>query len=405
MLAALADGTSRVRGFLASEDCLATLETLRHLAVPWQLEELAGSLVVQGTGLKGLHEPDDVLDCKNSGTTMRLVAGILAGQPFTSILSGDESLRGRPMDRIITPLRSMGAQITGRAGDTLPPIVIRGGELHGLHYTLPVASAQVKSAVLLAGLFAEGDTTVEEPAPTRDHTERMLRAMGADVRREGPAVRISPPERLSPLDLRVPGDFSSAAFWIVAASAHPDAEILLTGVGTNPTRTGLLDVMATMGSSIELLEPRMIGEEPVADIRVRSAQLEGCTISGELSLRSMDELPVLAVAAASAKGTTVVRDASELRVKESDRIASLAPQLRAFGVKIEETPDGFIIEGGHALRGAHVSGGGDHRITMALATAGLLADGESNVEDTGEVAISYPAFWHDLQQIGGHGNQ
>jgi 3-phosphoshikimate 1-carboxyvinyltransferase len=264
---------------------------------------------------------------------------------------------------------------------------------------MPVASAQVKSAVLLAGLFAEGQTSVEEPAPTRDHTERLLRAMGADIRREGPGVRLTPPATLAPLEIDVPGDLSAAAFWIVAAAAHPDAELVLPGVGVNPTRTGLLDALAMMGADVDVGEERRAGEEPVADITVRSSRLRGIEVAGELTLRLMDEAPALAVAAAFAEGRTVVRDAEELRVKESDRIAAITSKLAKLGVAVEERPDGFVIEGGRRPSGANVSGGGDHRLTMALAVAGLLADGETVVEDETSVAVSYPGFWRDLERV------
>jgi len=379
------------------------LRDVFKLGVEWQLtDEEPGSatLEIRGAGLRGLQEPADVLDCRDSGTTMRILAGILAGQPFTSVLTGDASLRGRPMDRVIAPLRQMGAQLMGRQNDRLPPLTVRGGALHGIHYRLPVASAQVKSAILLAGLYAEGETVVEEPGPSRDHTERMLLAMGADVRREGPAVSLRPLEALAPIDIEVPGDISSAAFWIVAAAAHPDAELILPNVGINPTRTGLLDALAMMGASLDVGEERMVGEEPVADLVVHSSRLRGIEASGELVLRMMDELPVFAVAAAFADGETVVRDAAELRVKESDRIATLARELGKLGVDIEERADGFAIRGGRKLRGAPVSGSGDHRLTMALAVAGLLADGETTIADGESVTVSYPGFWEDIQQIG-----
>ena len=404
ILGALASGPSTIRRFLAADDCRATLECLRALGVEWQLEEEApgvATLKLTGLGLRGLREPADVLDAGNSGTTMRLLSGVLAGQSFTSLLTGDDSLRSRPVDRVIEPLRLMGARLFARDGDRRPPLAIQGGSLRGIHYRMPVASAQVKSAVLLAGLFAEGETIVEEPAPTRDHTERLLRAMGADLRREGPGVRLAPPPSLSPVDLEVPGDLSAAAFWLVAAAVHPEAEIVLPKVGVNPTRTGLLDALSMMGATVDLAEERMVGEEPVADITIRSSRLRGVEVGGELALRMIDELPALAVAAAFAEGRTVVRDAGELRVKESDRIASLVRELRRLGVTIDERPDGFVIEGGQALRGAGVSGGGDHRLSMALAVAGLLADGETVVEDAEAVAVSYPGFWGDLEQASG----
>lgn len=404
LLGALASGVTTARRFLSSEDCRATLDCLRALGVEWRLEEEApgiATLEIAGGGLRALHEPADVLDAGNSGTTLRLLAGILAGQPFTSVLTGDASLRSRPVDRVVEPLRLMGAKLFARDGDRRPPLAIQGGPLRGIQYRLPVASAQVKSAILLAGLFAEGDTVVEELAVTRDHTERLLRAMGADLRREGPGLRLEPPSSLSPVDVEIPGDLSAAAFWLVAAAAHPDAEIVLPKVGVNPTRAGLLDALSMMGATIDVGEQRMVGEEPVADIRVSSSQLAGVEIGGELVLRLMDEAPALAVAAAFAEGRTVVRDAGELRVKETDRIAAIASQLRRLGVAVEEQPDGFVVEGGRGLTGASVSGHGDHRMTMALAVAALLADGETTVDDPDSVAVSYPGFWRDVEQVAG----
>lgn len=412
MLGALAEGTTHIRRFLASDDCLATLDALRALGVECRFEEQTPGIAtveVDGAGLHGLTEPANVIDVRNSGTTGRLLSGILAGQPFHSIINGDHMLRERPFGRIITPLREMGARLSGRAGDKLLPLAIDGGALHGIHYRLPVASAQVKSAVLLAGLFAEGETVVEEPLATRDHTERLLRTMGADLEREGPGIKLRPPERLAPLDLEVPGDISTAAFWIVAAVAHPDAEIDLPKVCVNPTRTGLLDILSEMGAHIDIGEERMAGEEPVADIHVRSSQLHGIEIGGELVLRAMDEMPALAVAAACAEGRTVVKDAAELRVKESDRISALTSQLKKLGVAIEEQPDGFTIEGGQQstgeggqrLTGASVTGAGDHRLTMSLAVTGLLASGETTIEDEASVAISYPGFWEELDKLAG----
>ena len=412
LLGALGSGTTTARRFLSADDCLATLACLRALGVEWQLDDEApgvATLQIQGVGLRGLREPAEVLDAQNSGTTLRLLAGVLAGQPFTSFLTGDASLCARPVDRIVEPLRLMGAELLARDGDRRPPLAIRGGSLRGVRYRLPVASAQVKSAVLLAGLFAQGETVVEEPLPTRDHTERLLRAMGVDIQREGPGsdgppasggIRLAPPSSLSPVEVEVPGDVSTAAFWLVAAAAHPEAEIVLTKVGVNPTRTGILDALAMMGANIDVGEQRMAGEEPVADITVRSAHLHGVELGGELIPRLIDELPALAVAAACAEGRTVVRDAAELRVKESDRIAALACELGKLGVRIEERPDGFVVEGGQQLRGARVTGGGDHRLTMALAVAGLLAEGETTIEDDAAVAVSYPGFWQDLDLIG-----
>jgi 3-phosphoshikimate 1-carboxyvinyltransferase len=404
LLGALAGGTSRARNFLAGEDCLSTLACLSGLGIESRIDETGpgvATVEIDGKGLSGLREAEDVLDAGNSGTTMRLLAGVLAGPPFLSVITGDESLRARPMDRVIAPLLEMGAHLMGRDGDRLPPLVIRGGRLRGMEYKLPVASAQVKSAVLLAGLYADGETTIEEPEMTRDHTERMLRAMGVDVRREGPAVRLAPAGKLETLDIDIPGDFSAAAFWLVAAAAHPDAEVVLPRVGLNPTRSGLLDALRAMGAEVDIGEERMAGEEPVADIAVRSSRLDAIDVSGELALRMMDELPAFAVAACAAEGRSVVRDAQELRVKETDRIATLVGELRKLGAEIVERPDGFEIEGRFPLRGAAVSGFGDHRLAMALAVAGVMADGETRVADGESVAVSYPGFWQDLERLAG----
>lgn len=397
MLGALAEGRSVARGFLSSDDTEATLRCLRALGVQWTLED--DVLTVEGVGLGGLREPDDVLDCGNSGTTMRVLAGVLAGQPFLSVLTGDASLRSRPMERVAAPLRSMGATVMTR-GNGLAPLVILGGALRPIRYRLPVASAQVKSAALLAGLFAEGVTVVEEPAPSRDHTERMLAAMGADVRREGNVISVSGMSGgLAPLDLTVPADVSAAAFWMVAAACAPDAEVRLPAVGVNPTRTGIIEALQAMGACVEVGEERLVGGEPVADVVVRSSELHGATFGGDLIPRLQDEAPALAVAAVFARGRTELRDAAELRVKESDRISALAAGLRAMGAHIEELPDGFVIEGTGRLRGATVDSRGDHRLAMAFAIAGLLAEGETEIDGAECVAVSYPRFWEDIDRL------
>ncbi len=401
LLNAVASGPAVVENFLRAEDCLATLECLRALGVPWSLEgNGAGRLRIEGVGRGGLREGEDVLDARNSGTTMRLLSGLLAGQPFLSILSGDSSLRSRPMDRIVEPLRAMGAQVWARGGDSFPPIAIRGGGLRGLRYRLPVASAQVKSAVLLAGLHADGETAVEEPVATRDHTERMLRAMGACIEREGDVVRLLPQRaELEPLSLRVPGDISAAAFWMVAAAVHPDAEVHLPGVGVNFTRSGIVDVLRAMGADLEIGEEREQGGEPVADIVVRSSHLSPVTVEGGMLPRLIDEVPAVAVAAALTPGRTIIRGAGELRVKESDRIASTADGLRCLGGRVEELPDGLAIDGVEELEGGRCQSHGDHRLAMALAVTGLLARGETIVEDAGATAVSYPDFWQDLRRL------
>ncbi len=396
MLNALASGEAAVHNFLPGDDCMSTLAVLRQLGADWSLD--GATLRVRGAGLRGLREADGVLDCGNSGTTMRLMCGVLAGYDVHSVLTGDASLRTRPMARVAEPLRQMGARIDGRDGGRLAPVSVRGGALRGIRYAMPVASAQVKSAVLLAGLYAEGETIVEEPAPARDHTERMLAAMGAHVRREGAAVSIRPAAALSPLSMRVPNDISAAAFWIVAGLAHPDAEITLTGVGINPTRTGLIDALRAMGGDISTGEERTVGGEPVADIVVRSSRLEGVVVAGDTVARMIDEAPALAVAAARAAGTTEVRDAGELRVKESDRIATTASQLQALGVRVEERDNGMAIEGG-AIGGGAVRSFGDHRLAMALAVAALCGTGDVRIDGAEAVSVSYPAFWDDLERL------
>jgi 3-phosphoshikimate 1-carboxyvinyltransferase len=400
---ALASGAARVENFLVGEDTRATLDCLRALGVEWSLDvggSLGAVLRVHGVGRGGLRESEDVLDARNSGTSMRLLAGVLAAQPFFSVLTGDGSLRTRPMGRVVAPLREMGAQVWGRGDGAYPPLAVRGGELTGISYRMPVASAQVKSALLLAGLYARGETAVEEPAPTRDHTERMLRAMGARLSQERGLVRIEPLEgELAPLDLRVPGDISAAAFWMVAAALHPDAELHLPGVGVNPTRSGIIEVLRAMGADLEVAEEREQGGEPVADITVRSSRLGPAEVSGDLVPRLIDEVPVLAVAAALTPGRTVIRDAAELRVKESDRIATTCGELRRLGARVEELPDGLVIEGVQSLSGAPCQSHGDHRLAMALGVAGLLAHGETVIEGAEAAEVSYPAFWQDLERL------
>ena len=398
---ALARGDARVEGFLDAADTRSTAACVRALGVRID-EPQPGVLIVRGHGRSALAEPDDVLDCGNSGTTMRLLAGMLAGLPMLAVLSGDDSLRQRPMARIVRPLTALGADVSGRADGTLPPLVVRGGPLRGgTTVETPVASAQVKSALLLAGLAADGPTTVVEPSRSRDHTERMLGAMGAGIEVEGATVTITPPAGdLSAIDVTVPGDISTAAPWLVAATLHPDAELLLTGVGVNPTRTGLIDVLRAMGADIESLEQRTSGGEPVADLRVRSAALHGVEVSGELVPRAIDELPLVALAGALAEGETVIREAQELRVKESDRVATTAAMLRAFGVEIAERRDGMVVQGGARLRAGAVGSSGDHRLAMLAAVAGLLAEGETVVGGAEAVQVSYPDFWRTLARLG-----
>jgi len=399
ILNAIAQGEAAVDNFQTGADCLTTIRCLRALGI--RIESPApGALRVQGAGRSGLREASAILNAANSGTTLRLLAGLLAAQSFFSVLTGDASLRSRPMGRIVEPLRAMGARIQGRAGGTRPPLAIEGGRLRGVRHRLPVASAQVKSALTLAGLYAEGETVLEEPAPSRDHTERMLRAMGAAIVVGKGGLRVSPlTGDLAPLSLRVPGDISAAAFWMVAAAAHPDAELRLTGVGVNPSRSGIVDALRAMGARIAVEEEQTWGCEPVADIVVHSSHLRGTVIEGALIPRLIDEVPALAVAACLAEGETVVRDAGELRVKESDRIRATAGELRRLGARIQELPDGMVIHGVGSLRGAACGSHGDHRLAMALAVAGLLAAGETTVRGAEAVAISYSSFWNDLDRV------
>ena len=400
MFAALAEGESRIQHFLNGADCLATVNIMRALGI--QIEQPSPTeLVVHGRGIDGLQEPGGVLDCDNSGTTMRLLTGLLAGQSFTSFLSGTAQIRRRPMGRIVRPLRGMGAQIIGRQGGDFAPLGIAPTKLRGVEYDLPVASAQVKSCVLLAGLYAKGLTVVREPGPTRDHTERMLKAMGAPVESYGNTISSERPRQpLSPLDLTVPGDASSAAFLLVAASIVPNSRVTLRSVGVNRTRIGLIDALVEMGANIHLTNEREQGGEPVADIEVQTGELRGAEFGGREMVTMIDELPVLAVAATQASGRTVVRDAGELRVKETDRIATTVSELRKMGAQIEPTPDGFIVNGPSPLRGAPVESHGDHRLAMAMTIAGLVARGTTVVHGAEVTADSFPGFEVTLQALG-----
>ena len=390
MLNAIADGEARVRGLSGGADVASTAACLRALGAEVEDGRVAGR------GLDGLREPAGPLDCGNSGTTMRLLAGLLAGRPFPVTLVGDESLSRRPMDRVAAPLRLMGA--VAEAG---PLRVGGGGPLRGVTYESPVASAQVKSAVLLAGLSAEGTTCVVEPVATRDHTERMLEAMGAPVQRNGRSVAVSGPvPALRPLDVTVPGDLSAAAFWLVAAGLHGAARVLLPGVGVNPTRTALLDLLERAGVRVARLRPRLQGAEPVADLEVGTAAAgRSFFVDGDGAAELIDELPVLAVAAALLPGTSRISGAAELRVKESDRVAAMAAGLGRMGADVTELPDGWEIRGPRRLEGARVASAGDHRVAMALAVAGLLADGETEIEDAECVDVSYPGFWDALEAL------
>jgi 3-phosphoshikimate 1-carboxyvinyltransferase len=397
LLSALADGTGHVSGFLPSGDCLATLTCLRALGVEVETHD-ATTLTVHGRGLRGLQAPTAPLNCVRSGTTMRFLAGLLAGQPFKSTLTGDEQLLRRPMRRVVDPLRRMGAEI--ETTDEHAPLTIRGRRLRGREHTLPVASAQVKSALLLAGLYADGPTIVHQPGPARDHTERMLAAMETAIETTGLTVTLVPSPSLFPLSLNIPGDISSAAFPLVAAALVPGSGITVEAVGINPTRTGLLDVLRTMGAEIAWHNEREQGNEPVADVTVRASDLRGVEVNGHTVVRMIDEFPVLAVAATQARGTTVVRDAAELRVKETDRIAATVAELRKLDASIEPLPDGFIVEGPTALCGATVDSHGDHRLAMALTVAGLIAEGKTIIENAGCIPDSFPGFVESMRKIG-----
>ncbi|NPV52099.1 MAG: 3-phosphoshikimate 1-carboxyvinyltransferase [Firmicutes bacterium] len=446
ILAAIARGQSIIRNYAPGADCQSTLSCLRALGVA--IDQVSdGTFAITGCGLDGFKEPEDVLDCGNSGTTMRLLAGILAGQGFSSILTGDSSLRKRPMARVVDPLRHMGASIVGRQGGRFAPLAIRGGSLIGMSHTIPVASAQVKSALLLAGLWASGETWVEEPGLSRDHTERLLEAFGGEVlRSEGDEgdnegdnagrIRASCDTNmvgvrggmvLSGREFIVPGDISSAAFFIVGACLVPGSHLVLRDVGINPTRTGILDVLQDMGAEISVMPrsgsgapgagvidqpelelkpepepgagPAAGSYEPAGDIEVRYSGLCATEIRGDIMPRLIDEIPIIAVAATQAEGTTIIRDAAELRVKESDRLKGLAAGLRAMGANVEELPDGLVIPGPARLRGARVQSLGDHRLAMAFSIAGLIADGITTVEDAACVSISFPGFYDILRDL------
>lgn len=394
MFGAIADGTSRVSGFLTGEDSINTAKALSQMGVV--IEGLGGSdLVIHGVGLDGLKEPKGVLDLGNSGTSIRLLSGLLAGQGFSCTMTGDEYLRKRPMGRVIKPLGLMGADITGTGEKSCPPLYIgppKGGRLAGIDYSSPIASAQVKSAVLLAGLLAEGTTSVTEPMKSRDHTERMLRYMGVDVLEDGLKVQVKGGSRLKAREFSVPGDLSSAAFLIVAGAIVPGSRLVIKGVGINPTRTGIIDILRLMNAAITVDNPNEDGPEPVADIIIEHSDLRGIEIGGELFLRAIDEFPAICVAAAAARGVTVIKDAAELRVKESDRISAMARELEKVGVAVRETPDGIIIEGGRPIRSAEVESHGDHRVAMAMAVAALVSDDGILINDTECINTSFPGF-------------
>lgn len=400
ILGALSRGTTNLSVYSRGQDCRSTMDILRGLGV--EIHESAETCTIKGRGGNEFMEPAGILDCGNSGTTMRLATGLLAGRLFTSVLTGDESLRSRPMDRVIGPLRMMGADIRSLSGTKYAPLVVAGASLHGMTYTMSVASAQVKSAILLAGLQAEGETTVIEPVATRDHTERMLEFFGADIRRADPGrITVTGRKGLNGQNLVLPGDISSAAFFLVLAAVAPSGTIRIRGVGVNPGRTGIVEALQAMGAGIGLENERLVGGEPVADLMAGPTALRAVELGGPLIPRIIDEIPILAVAATQASGKTVIRDAGELRFKETDRIKAMVEGLGRMSARIRETEDGMVIEGPTRLKAAKVDSRHDHRIAMALAIAGLIADGETLVRGADCVAISCPDFSERIMTIAG----
>ena len=398
MFGALSEGITEAENFLTGADCLSTISCFRQMGI--SVEQNGTSVIVHGKGLHGLTRPSGIIDAGNSGTTVRLLSGILAGQPFDSMITGDASIQKRPMKRVMTPLSQMGASITSVHENGCAPLQIKGSPLHGIHYLSPVASAQVKSCVLLAGLYADAPTSVTEPAISRNHSELMLRYFGADIQCEGTTSTVLPDPRLVGQKVNVPGDISSAAYFIAAALLLPGSEVLLKNVGINPTRDGMLRVVRAMGGDVTLVNENTDGAEPCADLLIRSSSLHATTIEGELIPTLIDELPVIAVLAAFAEGTTVIKDAAELKVKESDRIAVMTENLKRMGADVEPTDDGMIIHGGRPLHGATINPYLDHRIAMSFAVAALAADGETKIQDADCVKISYPGFYTDLEGLG-----
>ena len=398
IFSSIAEGCSRVSNFLPGEDNFRTVAAFRKMGV--RIEEKGeGLLEIQGLGLNGLKEPADVIDCGNSGTTIRLLTGLLSAQSFFSVLSGDQYLCKRPMKRVIKPLSAMGARIWGRAQGELPPLAISGGPVRAIRYDSPIASAQVKSAVLLAGLYAEGETSVFEPFLSRDHTERMLSSFGAEVLLQEGGVTVVGRPSLKGREIMVPGDISSAAFFMVAGLIVPGSELLIKNVGINPTRNGILEVLRRMGGSLEALNERDAAGEPVADILVTSSRLRGVEIGGAMIPRLIDEIPVLSVAAAFAEGTTIIRDAAELRVKETDRISAVVSELRKLGGKVEDFEDGLEVTGVEQLHGGRVDSHGDHRIAMSMAVAALAAGARVEISDIACTGTSFPNFWQLLAGV------
>lgn len=397
MLGSLAKGTTKVTGFLTGADCLSTIDCFKRMGVDIELHDT--EVTVKGLGLHGLKAPTDTLDVGNSGTTTRLMSGILAAQNFSCRVNGDASIQKRPMKRIITPLSMMGADITSEADNGCAPLIITGSKLHGIHYDLPVASAQVKSAILLAGLYADGETSVTEPAISRNHTELMFKEFGVDINTVGKTATVKPAEELFARDIAVPGDISSAAYFMVAAAITPNSCITIKNVGVNPTRDGIIRVFEMMGADMTVDASSDTTGEPVADITVKTSSLKGCTIGGELIPTLIDEIPALAIMACFAEGDTIIKDAAELKVKESNRIEVMVDNLSAMGADIEATDDGMIIHGGRQLHGAAIDSKLDHRIAMSFAIAAMNADGETDILGAECVNISYPSFYEDINGL------
>ena len=397
MLGSLANGTTHVHGFLTGEDCLSTIACFKKMGIEIELD--GTDVTVHGKGLNGLKAPTENLDVGNSGTTLRLMTGILSAQPFSCTVTGDSSIQKRPMDRVEKPLKQMGAEITGQGGEKiLAPLHITGHSLKGTHYTLPVASAQVKSAIILAGLYAEGKTVITEPEATRDHTEIMLNHFGADIKRNGNDITVTPVKELYAKEIFVPGDISSAAYFMVLGAVCPDSDITIKNVGINPTRTGIITVLENMGANITLLNERTVSGEKVADINVKyTPSLKSTTVEGDIIPKLIDEIPAIAVAACFAEGTTVIKDAQELKVKESNIIKTVVNELKKFGADIEETDDGMIIKGKCSLKGAVCDSHNDHRIAMSMAVAGIMAEGSTTIKDSQCVDISFPTFFSLLK--------
>lgn len=397
MFGSIAQGTTEISGFLMGQDCLSTIRCFRQLGIEITINE--DKVIVEGKGLQGLREPDDVLDVGNSGTTIRLISGILAGQNFTTTLTGDHSIRRRPMGRVTEPLGQMGAFVVGRDKGRLAPLSIKGGNLQPINYHTPVASAQVKSAVILAGLFTQGWTQVTEPEKSRNHTELMLKAFGAEIVEEELSVKVKGFPQLKGQKITVPGDISSAAFFMVAAAIVAGSSVIIENVGLNKTRSGIIDVLKEMGANIEIVENYNSGAEPMGTIKVQSSPLRGIKISGSMIPRLIDEIPIIAVAAVCAQGVTEIRDAEELKVKESNRLQAIAVELRKLGAEIEELPDGLRIYGGRPLKGAVCESYSDHRIAMATTIAGLVAQGETKVQNAEIIDVSFPGFFETLQAL------